>query len=58
MERYSLVRSLHWKKSRALCGEHVIDGSIVPVLMGSGVNCQGFKTLLQVIDRYLPTRTN
>lgn len=28
--------------------------SMVPVLMGSGINVQGFNVLLQVIDKYLP----
>ena len=29
--------------------------SIVPVLMGSGVNAQGFSHLLQAIDKYFPS---
>lgn len=33
----------------------MIDGSIVPVMMGSGINCQGFRVLLQAIDRYFPS---
>ncbi|MCR5791683.1 MAG: elongation factor G [Lachnospiraceae bacterium] len=32
----------------------VIDGSIVPVLMGSGVNAQGARMLLQEIEKYFP----
>ena len=31
------------------------DGSIVPVMMGSGINCQGFRVLLQAIDKYFPS---
>ncbi len=55
MERYFSGEEFSVEEIQSALREHVIDGSIVPVLMGSGVNCQGFKTLLQVIDRYLPT---
>ncbi|MDD3253704.1 MAG: elongation factor G [Lachnospiraceae bacterium] len=55
MERYFSGEEFTQEEIQAALREHVIDGSIVPVLMGSGINCQGFKTLLQVIDRYLPT---
>ena len=27
----------------------------MPVMMGSGINCQGFKVLLQAIDKYFPS---
>ncbi|ROR27145.1 translation elongation factor 2 (EF-2/EF-G) [Mobilisporobacter senegalensis] len=33
---------------------NVIDGSIVPVLMGSGLNAQGTTMLLQAIEKYFP----
>ena len=55
MERYFSGEEFTLEEIQGALREHVIDGSIVPVLMGSGANCQGFKTLLQVIDRYLPT---
>ena len=55
MERYFSGEEFTLDEIQGALREHVIDGSIVPVLMGSGINCQGFKTLLQVIDRYLPT---
>ncbi|MFQ8841369.1 MAG: hypothetical protein ACLR8P_11085 [Clostridium fessum] len=29
--------------------------TIVPVMMGSGINCQGFNALLNAIDRYFPS---
>ena len=54
-ERYFSGEEFTSDEIQGALREHVIDGSIVPVLMGSGINCQGFKTLLQVIDRYLPT---
>ena len=55
MERYFSGEEFTLDEIQGALREHVIDGSIVPVLMGSGINCQGFKTLLQVIDRYLST---
>ena len=55
MERYFSGEEFTLEEIQGALREHVRDGSIVPVLMGSGINCQGFKTLLQVIDRYLPT---
>ena len=36
---------------------NVIDGSVVPVLMGSGVNAQGTSMLLQAIEKYFPDPT-
>ncbi|MCD8224074.1 MAG: elongation factor G [Clostridiales bacterium] len=55
MERYFSGEEFTIEEIQGALRGHVIDGTIVPVLMGSGINCQGFKTLLQVIDRYLPT---
>ena len=55
MERYFSGEEFTLDEIQGALREHVIDGSIVPVLMGSGINCQGFKTLFQVIDRFLPT---
>lgn len=34
---------------------NVSEGSIIPVMMGSGINVQGFKSLLTAIDRYFPS---
>lgn len=34
---------------------HVIDGMIVPVLMGSGINAQGMKMLMMAIQKYFPS---
>jgi len=36
---------------------NVIDGSVIPVLMGSGVNAQGTTMLLQAIEKYFPDPT-
>ncbi len=38
--------------------ENVQNGSIVPVLMGSGIDCRGMKHLLQAIDKYFPAPTD
>lgn len=40
--------------SRAL-RDNVIDGTIVPVLMGSGLHAQGTTMLLQAIEKYFPS---
>lgn len=55
MERYFSGEEFTYQEISAALREHVMDGSIVPVLMGSGINCQGFRSLLQAIDRYLPS---
>jgi elongation factor G len=36
---------------------NVIDGSVVPVLMGSGLYAQGTTMLMQAIDKYFPDPT-
>jgi elongation factor G len=36
---------------------NVIDGSVVPVMMGSGVHAQGTTMLLQAIEKYFPDPT-
>jgi len=36
---------------------NIIDGSIVPVLMGSGINAQGTTMLMQAIVKYFPDPT-
>jgi len=36
---------------------NVIDGSVVPVLIGSGINAQGTIMLLQAIEKYFPDPT-
>lgn len=40
--------------SQALRG-NVIDGTVVPVLMGSGALCRGTTMLLQAIEKYFPS---
>lgn len=55
MERYFSGEEFTVEEIQGALREHVTEGNIVPVLMGSGINCQGFNVLLQVIDKYLPT---
>ena len=55
MERYFLGEEFTQEKISTALRTHVIEGDIVPVMMGSGINCQGFKVLLQAIDKYFPS---
>ena len=55
MERYFSGEEFTYEEISAALREHVIDGSIVPVMLGSGINCQGARMLLQGIDRYFPS---
>ena len=36
---------------------NVIDGSVIPVMMGSGIHAQGTTMLLQAIEKYFPDPT-
>ena len=54
MERYFSGEEFTQEEISGALRAHVIEGDIVPVMMGSGINCQGFKVLLQVIDKYFP----
>lgn len=55
MERYFLGEEFTQEEISTALRTHVIGGDIVPVMMGSGINCQGFKVLLQAIDKYFPS---
>lgn len=55
MERYFSGEEFTQAEVSSALREHVIDGNIVPVMMGSGIDCQGFKGLLQAIDKYFPS---
>lgn len=54
MERYFEGGEFTHEEISAALKENVQNGSIVPVLMGSGINCQGMNHLLQAIDKYFP----
>ena len=51
----SLGEEFTQEEISAALREHVTEGNIVPVQMGSGINAQGFSHLLQAIDKYFPS---
>lgn len=55
MERYFSGEEFTQEEISDALREHVIEGNIVPVIMGSGINAQGFGYLLQAIDKYFPS---
>lgn len=55
MERYFGGETFSEAEIRAALRTNVIDGSIVPVSMGSNILCQGVYTLLDDIVKYIPS---
>ncbi len=55
MERYFSGEEFTYEEVSSALREHVIDGSIVPVLLGSGINAQGARMVLQAVDIYFPS---
>ena len=55
MERYFAGEEFTQEEISAALRQNVADGTLVPVLLGSGLNCQGMSTLLQAIDKYFPS---
>ena len=55
MERYFSGEEFTQEEISSALREHVIEGTIVPVMLGSGINCQGARMLLQGIDKYFPS---
>lgn len=55
MERYFSGEDFTYEEVSSALREHVIEGNIVPVMLGSGINAQGAKMLLQGIDKYFPS---
>ena len=55
MERYFGGEEFTYDEISIALRTHVQDGSIVPVMMGSGLNGYGAAMLLQDIDKYLPS---
>lgn len=55
MERYFSGEEFTQEEISSALREHVIEGNIVPVIMGSGIHAQGFAHLLQSIDKYFPS---
>ena len=56
MERYFSGEEFTQDEIYTASTDPACDGSIVPVMMGSGINCQGFNALLNAIDRYFRHR--
>lgn len=55
MERYFAGEEFPQEEISIALRENVMDGTIVPVLIGSGLNCQGTTMLLQAIEKYFPS---
>lgn len=55
MERYFSGEEFNQDEIYTAVQTNVCQGNIVPVMMGSGINCQGFHALLNAIDRYFPS---
>lgn len=57
MEKYFAGEEFTLEEISSALRGNVIDGTIVPVLMGSGINAQGALMLLQAIEKYFPAPT-
>lgn len=55
MERYFAGEEFTYEEISQALREHVLDGQIVPVLMGSGLHAQGPRMLLMAIEKYFPS---
>ena len=55
MDRYFSGDTFSEAEIRAAVRNNILDGSIVPVEMGSGIECKGVYTLLDDIVKYLPS---
>ena len=55
MERYFSGEEFTQDEIYTAVQTNVCQGNIVPVMMGSSINCQGFHALLNAIDRYFPS---
>lgn len=58
MERYFGGETFSEAEIRAALRTNVIDGTIVPMTMGSSILCQGVYTLLDDIVKYMPSPEN
>lgn len=57
MEKYFDGEEFTQEEISQALRSNVIDGSVVPVLIGSGINAQGTTMLLQAIEKYFPDPT-
>lgn len=58
MERYFSGETFSENEIRSALRAHVIDGSIVPITMGSNTLCQGTYALIDDMVKYLPSPEN
>ncbi len=58
MERYFAGDTFSDAEIRAALRNNIIDGSVVPMTMGSSILCYGIYTLLDDIVKYLPSPEN
>lgn len=58
MDRYFGGDEFTYEEVSTALRTNVCDGSIVPVLIGSGINAQGMKMLLLAIKKYFPSPLN
>lgn len=54
LERYFNGEEFSQEEISIALRENVMECNIVPILMGSGLNCQGTTMLLQAIEKYFP----
>ena len=57
MEKYFAGEEFTQEEISTALRNNVIDGTVVPVLMGSGAHAQGTTMLLQAIEKYFPDPT-
>ena len=55
MEKYFSGEEFTQQEISQALRNNVIDGTLVPVMMGSGLNAQGTTMLLQAIEKYFPS---
>ncbi|HHV13719.1 MAG TPA: elongation factor G [Clostridiales bacterium] len=54
MEKYFSGEEFTQEEISMALRNNVIDGTVVPVMMGSGINAQGTTMLLQAVEKYFP----
>ena len=57
MDKYFAGEEFTQEEISKALRNNVIDGTVVPVMMGSGVHAQGTTMLLQAIEKYFPDPT-
>ncbi|HWT73953.1 MAG TPA: elongation factor G [Mobilitalea sp.] len=57
MDKYFAGEEFTQEEISMALRNNVIDGTVVPVLMGSGIHAQGTTMLLQAIEKYFPDPT-